>query len=270
MTMDNPESLNNPGGSAASADSPQAAAAPWHYARAGQSFGPVTEAQIHELAKTGQLHPSDLVWTAGMAQWTEAGRVKGLFPEAPSGSPPPLPLPGTAPAAQEVIPVAEDAGGTAARPAMDKAKEVASSLAQRGKAAARYVARQAERTKLVSMTLPAAYLALGRHVYSSGRSQAEFPDLHQKVAGFAGEIEGIESRAAAQPKAEGFIAKAKAAARTAQEMMQVQSLRVKGNRVLTELGKAAFEKIGPAAGPDELVRPIAEARDRVAALDAEG
>jgi hypothetical protein len=259
--MDNP---NTP-------DNPQPSAAPWHYARAGQSFGPVTEEQLHDLAKSGQLSPSDLVWTAGMAQWTEAGQVKGLFPEAPVGAPPPLPLPQSA-AAAEPVEVAQDAGhgGSPARPAMDKAKEVANTLADKGKAAARYVARQAERTKLVNMTLPAAYLALGRHIYSSGRSQTEFPDLHQKVAAFSGEIEGIEAKAAAQPKAEGFIAKAKAAARAAQDMVQIQSLRVKGNRALTDLGKAAFEKIGPAAGPDELVRPIAEARDRVAALDAEG
>jgi hypothetical protein len=257
--MDNPNTLDNP----------QPSAAPWHYARAGQSFGPVTEAQLHDMAKSGQLLPSDLVWTGGMAQWTEAGQVKGIFPEAPAAAPPPLPLPEAVRAAEQAAPVADDAGSSA-RPAMDKAKEVASTLADKGKAAARYVARQAERTKLVNMTLPAAYLALGRHIYSSGRSQAEFPDLHQKVAAFSTEIEGIEAKAAAQPKAEGFIAKAKAAARAAQDMVQIQSLRVKGNRALTDLGKAAFEKIGPAAGPDELVRPIAEARDRVTALDAEG
>lgn len=61
----------------------------WFYASVGgTSMGPVTWENLVERARTGQLAPHDLVWTAGMAQWTQAGSVQGLaFPVQPA--PPP-------------------------------------------------------------------------------------------------------------------------------------------------------------------------------------
>ena len=52
----------------------------WHYGRKGHQFGPVTDAQLRQLAASGQLLQTDLVWKKGMPQWVKAGQIKGLFP----------------------------------------------------------------------------------------------------------------------------------------------------------------------------------------------
>ncbi|MEZ6142599.1 MAG: GYF domain-containing protein [Zavarzinella sp.] len=66
----------------------------WHYAKGGEKHGPVTAAQLKELAKNGQLASDDLVWREDMKEWRKAGTVKGLLPEQPqpsaASSPPPV------------------------------------------------------------------------------------------------------------------------------------------------------------------------------------
>lgn len=66
----------------------------WHYSRAGERYGPITAAQLKELATTGQLGPADLVWREDMTDWRKASSVKGLFPErakqTPTMTPPPV------------------------------------------------------------------------------------------------------------------------------------------------------------------------------------
>lgn len=77
----------------------------WYYTRQGQRFGPLNTEQMRQLAVTGQLQQSDLVWTDGMAEWTPAGRFTQLFaaaaaappggvPGMPAGSPAPAPTEG--------------------------------------------------------------------------------------------------------------------------------------------------------------------------------
>jgi len=63
----------------------------WYYSKSGQQKGPVIAQKLKELAISGQLRPSDLVWHEGMAEWAQAQKVKGLFPKAPFTAPPPLP-----------------------------------------------------------------------------------------------------------------------------------------------------------------------------------
>ena len=69
--------------------------AEWHYARGKEKVGPVTAAQLKQLVRSGELTRNDMVWKEGMAKWTPAGQVKGLFDDAPSpvrnAAPPPLP-----------------------------------------------------------------------------------------------------------------------------------------------------------------------------------
>jgi hypothetical protein len=67
----------------------------WYYTEQGQQSGPVSPAQLKELATSGRLQPTDMVWKEGMAQWSSAGQIKGLFPETTQKqtavvSPPPL------------------------------------------------------------------------------------------------------------------------------------------------------------------------------------
>jgi amino acid transporter len=51
----------------------------WYYAKGNQQLGPVTAAQLKQLATSGQLSPEDLIWREGMANWESAGKVRGLF-----------------------------------------------------------------------------------------------------------------------------------------------------------------------------------------------
>jgi hypothetical protein len=59
----------------------------WYYSHEGQELGPVSAAQLKQLAEDGSLKATDLVWREGMDDWAPAGQVKGLVaafvPDAP-------------------------------------------------------------------------------------------------------------------------------------------------------------------------------------------
>jgi len=71
----------------------------WHYSRGGKQAGPISGAELKELASRGQLSPTDMVWKQGMANWVPARDLKGLFVAASSSAPPPLPAALPSPAA---------------------------------------------------------------------------------------------------------------------------------------------------------------------------
>lgn len=76
--------------------------ADWFYAQNGQQLGPIDDGHLHDLATSGQLRRSDLVWRDGMPNWTPAGNLPELFPPEVAQAMPipvaPLPPPGPAPA----------------------------------------------------------------------------------------------------------------------------------------------------------------------------
>lgn len=65
----------------------------WHYAKGGEKHGPISAAQLKEVAQTGQLDPDDLVWREDMKEWRKASSVKGLFPQQPATTKTPPPPP---------------------------------------------------------------------------------------------------------------------------------------------------------------------------------
>ena len=69
----------------------------WYYSKNNQQLGPLSPEQLKQLAASGQLQPSDLVWREGMSQRTEARKVKGLFPIESREKSPPSMEPTTAP-----------------------------------------------------------------------------------------------------------------------------------------------------------------------------
>lgn len=52
----------------------------WYVNRNGKHEGPLTGAQLKQLADNKQLQPDDLVWKEGLADWIPARQIKGLFP----------------------------------------------------------------------------------------------------------------------------------------------------------------------------------------------
>jgi hypothetical protein len=88
----------------------------WFYAKGDKHSGPVNSVELKRMATAGELDPGDLVWREGMAEWTIAKNVRGLFEEEnksagqpnagggqAAGAPPklvePVPMPAAAPAA---------------------------------------------------------------------------------------------------------------------------------------------------------------------------
>jgi hypothetical protein len=57
----------------------------WHYqTRGGKQVGPVSGTELRQLAASGQLSPTDLVWKDGMGAWVPASSIKGLFNSNPA------------------------------------------------------------------------------------------------------------------------------------------------------------------------------------------
>lgn len=50
----------------------------WHYAKQGQRIGPVSEEYFKSLALSGEIQPTDMVWTEGMATWVPANKIQSL------------------------------------------------------------------------------------------------------------------------------------------------------------------------------------------------
>ena len=53
----------------------------WYFARGNKQMGPVSAVDLKRLAAAGELLPDDLVWREGLAEWTKARNVRGLFEE---------------------------------------------------------------------------------------------------------------------------------------------------------------------------------------------
>lgn len=51
----------------------------WFYSSNGQQHGPISAAQLKQLADSGHLMPDDFVCQEGSEQWVVASKVKGLF-----------------------------------------------------------------------------------------------------------------------------------------------------------------------------------------------
>jgi len=95
----------------------------WFYSQNGQQAGPVDFGALQRMAAAGQLHPSDLVWKQGMANWAAAGSVGGVFAAPPPPvPPPPVPPPYAAPPPPQYSPPPGYAGqGTYPAPPMNYA-----------------------------------------------------------------------------------------------------------------------------------------------------
>jgi hypothetical protein len=76
----------------------------WHYMQDGHRYGPVGDEVLRQLAHSGRLRPTDVVWRAGFSGWVPASAVEGLLPvpvavpAIPQTKPPPPPQ-NTAPVA---------------------------------------------------------------------------------------------------------------------------------------------------------------------------
>jgi hypothetical protein len=81
----------------------------WFYTQDNERQGPVSAAELKQLAATGKLSRQDLVWAEGMGDWKPAGRMKGLFEGAAITAPESAaPVSPAAVSAAAVLPNADD------------------------------------------------------------------------------------------------------------------------------------------------------------------
>lgn len=69
------------------------------YTQNKQKRGPVSAAELKQLASSGKLQPSDQVMKEGSNKWVPAKSVKGLFGDRPAAAAPPVPAPAPVPEA---------------------------------------------------------------------------------------------------------------------------------------------------------------------------
>jgi hypothetical protein len=232
-------------------------AAEWHYTKDGEQHGPVSASELKAFASSGTLVPTDMVRKEGMAEWKQAGKINGLFS--------PTSVPATN--SPKVPPDLPQMKVPPTLPETTNRQSLADAAKSAAKGAAQYAAKQTERTKLVNLTLPSLYQSLGRHAFSSPDLRTEFAEVFQQLDQVQAEQSEIKSRTPVATKSLGD--KAKAMAGQAMDAAQAQKLSLRQSSLFGTLGKAVYDKHEAARGPQELVKPITMALDRLTKLDSD-
>lgn len=137
------------------------------------------------------------------------------------------------------------------------------------KAAGGLVVKRAERTKLVTITLPRAYGELGKAVHKEDRLRQQFAELFQNLDALLAERQKIADQATARPTAETLAEKAKRATSDAAALAKSKAIDVQAFQAFVKLGEAVYQRLGEAAGPAQLVGPVVQAISRRDQLDQE-
>ena len=239
----------------------------WYYSQLGKHFGPLTSAQLQQLAAAGQLLPTDPVIKQGMSSWVTARQIQGLYRDTPATPTPPVPPPPN-PLPQEdaqAVPPASSRKSFA-----DWAKASAVSVAASAKAAAQLAAKQAERVKITQVSLPNAYLALGKEIHGAGRFRNVLDDLFTELDTILAKLQALkQTPPPPSGQAQSLTDKAKAAAGHAKDLAKGKALEMEANSVLRQLGETVYQKYGEQSGKAQLTQPIVQCHARIQALDLE-
>jgi hypothetical protein len=176
----------------------------WHYAKGEDRHGPVSYEELKELVESGHLGSADLVRREDMEDWRKASEVEGLLENASqtnSTEPPPLPVPSTDESSSESdepppLPTSRPATGEATfKSVLGKSKGLAKRISAAAKSAGLSAAHQAERAKLLKVSLPSTYTKLGKLVYSTGalRDVEEFTDIYSELDTLHTRVRQLES-----------------------------------------------------------------------------
>jgi len=150
-----------------------------------------------------------------------------------------------------------------------KSKSFLKNLFESAGAATKIVAKQAERTKIASLTLPTAYRALGKDCLQQKRHLDCVTELTAQLGSVLAEIKKLSEAAAAQAVPQSITDKAKAAGKQALDVARTKQLSLKRDSLIANIGKAIYERHAAESGPSELVAPIQKAISRIAELDVE-
>jgi len=205
----------------------------WFYKSGDEPQGPFSSNQLRDLVKAGTITRTTLVRKNGMPDWKPAGQIEKLFVEK-----------------------------AATPPSAD-----GSSLMEKAKAATKAAALATEKTKLSTVTLPAAYAALGKDCYQGKRWQSDFPDIYKELAELSRQLQESKRKATETVSGTGLADKAKSVASKGVEFAKGQQLSLQITSVLANLGKSAFDKYSLQAGPEPLTSDVGKHLSRLKELD---
>jgi hypothetical protein len=125
----------------------------------------------------------------------------------------------------------------------------------------------AERTKLATITLPAAFIELGKHSVEHRSDENTFVSryaaidkLLNEMTETAGKISKTATATTLAGKAQELAGKGVLVALAQKQKLQLQKLQ-------HDLGKVVFEAKGAASGPQELIQKIQQAKKRLVELE---
>jgi hypothetical protein len=215
----------------------------WHYSRDGNKHGPVSSPELQALARKGLLNPEDLVWKEGMESWQKAGRLKGLFPAAPA-APPPEPPKETSVAG---------ANG----------KQGASSLGAYAKVAGELVVKQAEKTKIQTLSLPQAYASLGKAVYGQGTQHPDTTALFAAISDLRQQLAAVQSGKPSSADKATLGQRAANVGKQASALVSAQQLESKLHQQYSRLGELTTQRADLPNHDDAANKDIRELQERV-------
>jgi hypothetical protein len=149
------------------------------------------------------------------------------------------------------------------------AKGLVANLTKNAGAAAKLVGLQAERTRLTTLTLPAAYRTLGNDCVQQKRHLDGVKELIEQLQAVVSEIKALSEISKPQASNQSFTDKAKAAGKHAVDLARRKQLEMKRESLCGDVGKVIYETYKESSGSKDLVTPIQAALQRVAELDSE-
>lgn len=144
-----------------------------------------------------------------------------------------------------------------------------SSLKSSSFAASSFIAKQTERTKIMNISLPQAFMSLGGCVYSAKEFREDFAAEFEELDATYAKVEQLEAQAKSRPAGEKLTDKAKAIAALTKDRAEAQALRLKIARMKAKLGRAAYEQHGKGLDAPEVIASIVPLLARSDALSKE-
>ncbi len=150
----------------------------------------------------------------------------------------------------------------------DDLRKTLGDLTETTKAAGHLAAAEARKARLVKITLPAAYRALGRNIFSDGRFRSEYPEVYAEIDGINAEITRLTTRHDGDLQG-AFVEKAKQTVSKIKDKTQAKALGLKLGSLMRRLGDVSFVDHKERSGPEPFVDPINACLDKIRAADEE-
>jgi GYF domain 2 len=270
----------------------------WLLVKKDGELGPYTSAQMRQMALSGKLTTNDLVRRADQTTPVEAAKIRGLLPhgEAPDSrrtTPPPLPsvrtrsetlrssgvFPDmTPPALDRLMPASPplptkrtndftvDAWGpptpSSSRTVFDEIRKRFLDLNETTKEAGNLAVAEFRKATLTNISLRAAYIAFGRHIFAGGLFRSEFPETYAEIERVQAEITGLTMSTEGKP-CSSIAEKAGQTASKFKNTAHAKALGLKLDWLMKRLGKVAFADHKEKSGSEDIGRHIRDCLSQI-------